>query len=73
MDRRQRELEQVFTALGLSCTITVTGGNHYKVVATHPDGRTGLFFAALTPGDHRSRKNFEATVRRHFNVQKRRT
>ena len=40
--------------------VEMTGGNHLKL--THP--RAGVVYAALTPSDHRSRRNLAAQIRR---------
>jgi hypothetical protein len=67
MRKWERDLRKMIESLDLSVdSLTQSGGDHYKIVVRHPDGRTHLTFAPLTPSDRRGLLNMRSDIRRYF-------
>lgn len=71
MRKWERELRHTVQAMGLHIdSFTQTGGDHYKLLLRHDDGRTMHLITAQTPSDRKAALNMRARIRRHFELGK---
>lgn len=69
MKKWEREVRHMVQALGLHIdSFTQTGGDHYKLLLRHNDGRTMHLIAAQSPSDYKAALNMRARIRRHFGL-----